>query len=131
MEVPWHVVRSGALVCAGYVAWIIAFERWIDPALRRWVGVVVGCPVRWVQVAGPFRNWGVAGVGSDALEAGVGLTGAAAVAAAALLPAVITNVLVRAELGESPIAGATYLMTVPVVVIVATRLLLGRVDPRG
>jgi hypothetical protein len=129
MTIPWNVLRFGAPVCAGYVAWLIAFERWIEPALRRWVGVVIGRPVRWVRVAGPFRNWGADRTGSRALEAGVGLAGAATIAGAALVPTVATNILVRAELGESPVAGATYLMTIPLVILFAARLLLGRVDP--
>jgi hypothetical protein len=129
VEYLWGVAQLAAMVSAGYLTWLVTFERWIEPALRRWLGAVVGSPVRWVRIAGPLRNWGVGRTRSKAIEAGVGVAGGIAVAGSALVPAVTINVIVRAALGEGVFGATTYLMTVPVVGLFAARLLLGQADP--
>jgi hypothetical protein len=126
----WRVVALAAAVFFGcYLVWLVAFERWLEPALRRCVGLISGRCIVWVPAGKRFRIWGLRDAGSHAAEAGVALLGAAVVVCSALLPAVVLARAVGAHMGDPIIAATTYLTAVPVMALFVLRVLSAHSHP--
>ncbi len=58
IETWWIAVKTAALLCGAYLAWLMAFERWFEPILRRLTGSIARRLVVWVPAGRGFRIWG-------------------------------------------------------------------------
>src|ERR1700730_6656594 len=88
----WAIIRLAVISSGSYVVWLITFERWLEPFLRRCGGAIVGRSLIWVRASGPFRIWGLRDHGRAAIDAMVGFLGSVAVLCSALLPAAALRV---------------------------------------
>jgi len=123
-SVLFFAVAFGGL----YLLWLIAFERRLEPWLRRGTGALLGCSIVWVRAAGPFRAWGlqrrgVRGDVGDRLDGAVGLLGGATVLCSALLPAIALEAAAKAHAPDVRVTATCYLMTVPLMIVFLLRVL--------
>jgi hypothetical protein len=128
------VLSSAAVVSGCYLAWLLAFERIVDPYLRRAVGRVLGCTIVWMPAGGRFRVWGTPWEASRTKDASAALVGSAAVLVAAAMPAVLSSVAagwighepVKGNFGREPLIVATiHAMAVPMILVFVLRVLSG------
>jgi hypothetical protein len=122
----WAVVRFAVTSSGCYLAWLIVFERWIEPLLRRGGGAIIGRSIVWVSAGGSFRRWGIQDPPHRSTDAIVGLLGSAAVLCAALLPAVPLRLAVTEPSGDVMIVASSYLMTLPMMAVFVLRILWGK-----
>jgi hypothetical protein len=117
-----------AAVCSGiYVGWWTLFERWLEPWLRRRLGMVIGAPVIWVPAGGMLRIWGLREVSRLETDAAVGFLGSVLVLSAGLLPAIALGFTSRC-VADPYLAPASYLISAPLVAVFVIRILLGKQD---
>jgi hypothetical protein len=109
-----------------YVFWLVVFERWVEPAMRRAAGVAFAGAIDWHRSTGPFRTWCLRGLASMKRHAAVGLVGHSLVLAAALAPAVAVGLLASAHACDEIVGACVYLMTIPMTAIFALRVLWHR-----
>jgi hypothetical protein len=119
----WTVVRFAVMASGCYVAWLAAFERWLEPLLRRCGGAVIGGHIVWVPVVGPFRIWGLQNHESPGMDRTAGLFGGAAVLCAALVPVVGLHTAALSMGADATIAASAYLMSLPMVAVFVVRIL--------
>ena len=111
----WPGVRAGLLLATGYCVWLRAFERSVEPRLRRMLGAVISERIVWVPGGGALGVWGVdegAAVSSGLIAA----LGALALLVAAVAPCVVLGTLALrgiAAAAHEPIAAALYLLWAP------------------
>ncbi|MGO9833435.1 MAG: hypothetical protein ACLP1X_04400 [Polyangiaceae bacterium] len=107
-----------AAVSAGlYVAWLVAFERALEPFARRLLGALIGCPIVWVP-AGLFRAWGSGEAGHEARDGLIAAMGTLLVLAAAAVPVVALHFAARLlEPEREGIRASAYLMTAPLMMV--------------
>ncbi len=122
----WPIIGFAAAFAAFYIAWLIVFERWLDPCLRRFSGAIVGRAIVWVPAGGPFRVWGLSAQGPRALEAAVGLLGTATVVLSSFLPTVGTSIAATHYAHEPAVGASVYLMSLPLTMLFVFRMLTGR-----
>jgi hypothetical protein len=117
------VIGFVAAVSTCYVGWLVLFERWLEPWLRRCGGSLVGAPIVWVPAGGPFRIWGLRGRSSRARHAAVAFLGGMTVLLCALLPAAaLLAIAARARDDDATIAASSYLISLPMVALFAFRV---------
>ncbi|MDP9033962.1 MAG: hypothetical protein M3O50_04085 [Myxococcota bacterium] len=119
----WPIIAFAATFAAFYIAWLILFERWFEPCLRRWSGVIIGRTIAWLPAGGPFRAWGLSERGPRALEATVGLLGTATVILSAFLPSVGAIIAAIVYANEPAIRASVYLMSLPLTMLFVFRVL--------
>ena len=124
LEARWYVIRIAVLLSGCYLAWILVFERVLEPAVRRCVSVILRRPIVWVA-AGAFRVWGIAGSSRRAQEATVALLGSGMVLCAALFPAVLLGCATSAAASDTAIAASSYLAAIPMAAVFVLRVLSG------
>ena len=122
-------IRFAAVVSGLYILWFVAFERWLDPLLRRCGGVILGHRIVWVR-AGPFRTWGLREAGFPGIERNAGLFGGAAVLSASLVPFMSLHVAVQVMSADALTAAVGYLMSVPMMALFVLRVLSRREGAR-
>jgi len=118
-------IRFAAVVSGLYVLWFLAFERWLDPLLRRCGGVLLGHRIVWVQ-AGLFRTWGLREAGFPGVERSAGLFGAASVLFASFFPFIALHALAKALSADALTASVGYLMSIPMMAFFVLRVLSRR-----
>jgi hypothetical protein len=128
IETWWIAVKTATLLCGAYLAWLMAFERWFEPMLRRLTGSIARRLVVWVPAGRGFRIWGLMDRTGEARDAAVALVGALLVLTSALLPAVILGRLAAARTSDPLIAASSYLTCVPLMAVFVLRMLLVRRD---
>jgi hypothetical protein len=112
-----------AAVTGCYVAWLLLFERWLEPWLRRCGGALIGSAIVWVPAGGPFRIWGLRDRRSVAMHAAVGFLGGLTVLVSASLPAVLLLVFAaKARTEDETMAATSYLISLPMVALFSFRL---------
>jgi hypothetical protein len=127
----WWAIVAFAVVWSGiYIAWLVAFERWLEPWLRRRLGSIVGGAIVWVPAGGPLRIWGLREPGRLAVDATVGLLGAVAILCSAVLPSIAVNIAASLYGGDGRMAMTGYLTSIPMTVIFVVRVLFGKPDTR-
>jgi hypothetical protein len=126
----WTVIRFAAMASGCYVAWLVAFERWLEPLLRRCGGAMIGGRIVWVPVVGRFRIWGMQDHASSGLDRAAGLFGGVAVLSAALVPVVAVHAAVLGTDADATIAASGYLMSLPMLAIFVVRVLTREETPQ-
>ena len=122
----WTVVEVGAVSFALYLAWLAAFERVVEPRVRGLWGTIVGSEIVWVP-AGAVRIWGSTQAVVRSREAAIALVGGLFVLASAALPVLALHFVALALEAEGvQIRGSTYLMSVPMMAIFASRMFARR-----
>jgi hypothetical protein len=116
-------IQSAAFVFGAYSSWLMVFERWIEPAIRRGVGVMAGCCIVWLPAAGPFRVWGLQGQGRLGIQATVGFLCSLVVLLAGVLPACALAVTASGQTSDAAVQATIYLITVPIIAVFVTRML--------
>jgi hypothetical protein len=116
------VVCFAAVVSALYVLWFVAFEKWLDPLLRRCGGIILGHRIVWVR-AGPFRTWGLLESGFPSIEKSAGFFGAVAVLSASFVPFVAIHAVAQLMSANPLTAAVGYLMSVPMMALFVVRVL--------
>ncbi len=111
----------------GLGAWLVAFELYVEPRLRRWVGGLTKREVVWVA-AGPLRVWGSRGPprehGREGLLAVVGIV---LVLAAATLPVIEMHFAAQVLApGREGVRASAYLTSVPLMAIFSLRVMWHR-----
>jgi hypothetical protein len=130
--VHWAVLWFAAEVSGCYVGWLVLFERWLEPRLRRCGGAIIGSAIVRVPAVGPFRIWGLRERRSRAMHASVGLLGAMTVLFSALLPtAALVAIAARARADNATIAASGYLISLPMIALFALRALLAQGQGAG
>jgi hypothetical protein len=126
VEAVWMAMRIAVFLFGTYFAWLVAFERWIEPRLRRWAGSIARRPVVWVPAGRGLRIWGVQEEegSSSSTDAAVSLVGTLLVLASALLPAVLLGRVAGA--GDPRIAASSYLMSIPLMALFVFRMLYAK-----
>jgi hypothetical protein len=124
----YGVLRFAAFYSGCYLAWLIAFERWFEPLLRRCSGIIVGSRIVWVPAGASFRMWGLRDQRRTGTAAAVGFLGGAAVLCAALFPAVALRLIAGAPGDDPVIAASTYLLSIPMIGGFVVRVLWRRRD---
>jgi Na+-transporting methylmalonyl-CoA/oxaloacetate decarboxylase beta subunit len=124
----YAVLRFAAFSAGGYLAWLIAFERWFEPLLRRCSGIIVGSPIVWVPAGGSFRMWGLKDQRRSRTAAAVGFLGGAAILCAAIFPAVALRVTAGGPGDDTVIAASSYLFSIPMIGGFVVRVLWRRTD---
>jgi hypothetical protein len=128
----WAFIQYAAVVSAGYVGWLVVFERWLEPWLRRRGGAILRCSIVWVHAGGPFRIWGVEKGVSGPMNLAVGCLGGGAVLLSSVLPiGLLLDLAVRANAHDAVIAASSYLASLPMIAFFALRVLSHRVEPSG
>ncbi len=117
-------MRTAVFLFGTYFAWLVAFERWIEPRLRRWAGSIARRPVVWVPAGRGLRIWGVLERSGASTDAAVSLVGALLVLASALLPAVLLGHVAGA--GDPRISASSYLMSIPLMALFVFRMLYAK-----
>ncbi len=117
----WLVIRSAVVLFGTYFAWLVTFERWIEPTLRRWAGSIARRTIVWVAAGRGLRIWGVEHSRGPA-DAAVPLAGALLVFASALLPAVLLA-KIAASGADARISASSYLVSVPLMALFVLRML--------
>ncbi len=112
---------------ATYVGWLVAFERAIEPWLRRGAGALLRCSIVWVPAGGPFWVWGLPEPRRPKLEASVALLGSTAVLLAAMLP-IVAPALFGYLPDDGAATAASYLLSVPMMAFFAFRVLARGAD---
>jgi hypothetical protein len=119
----WAVIRFVGGVTGCYIAWLLVFERWLEPWLRRCGGAIVGSSIDWVPAGGPFRIWGLRDRRSVAVHAAVGFLGGMTVLFSAGLPAVVLlYAAASARTEDATMAATSYLISLPMVALFALRV---------
>ena len=119
----WTVVEIGAVSFGLYLAWLAAFERGLEPLVRRLWGRVIGCDIVWVP-AGLFRVWGSKHSIPRSREGAIALVGSLFVVASAAVPVVAFHfAAVALEVDGGPIQATIYLVSAPVMMIFVLRVL--------
>jgi hypothetical protein len=121
VEALWMALRTAVLLFGTYFAWLLIFERWIEPILRRWTGSIARRSVVWVPAGRGLRIWGVRERSGASTDAAVALAGALLVLASALLPAVMLGRVAGAS--DPRISASSYLMSVPLMALFVFRML--------
>src|SRR5260221_14373143 len=127
----WSVVdclaaaRFAGVYSGCYLGWLIVFERWLEPLLRRCGGAILGSSVVWVSTGGSFRIWGIRDR-PGSTDATLGLLGSGAVLCAAVLPLILLQFTVTPPDGDAAIAASSYLMSLPMMGVFVLRLLWGK-----
>jgi hypothetical protein len=125
----WGILRSAAAVSAGYVAWLVAFERWLEPWLRRRGSAIFRCSIVWVHAGGPFRIWGVRERVSRTMNLAVGCLGGGAVLLSSVLPVIaLLDLAARANAHDAIVAASGYLASLPMIVFFALRVLSRKIE---
>jgi hypothetical protein len=119
----WAIVRFAVVSSGLFVAWLIAFERWIEPLLRRCTGAILGCRVFWAPVGASFRIWGLLGAKGSATDAAVSLVGTVVLQVCAAVPVVLVRLAARWMGSDAMIGEITYLMAVPTMMLFVLRVL--------
>lgn len=109
------VLRFAVLLSSGYLAWLVVFERWLDPLLRRGLGVVLGHRIAWLPALGPFCVWGVEAPGGRELDGAVAALGTATVFCAALVPVLMPVFAGYVPAREATIGATHYLLSLPMI----------------
>jgi uncharacterized membrane protein YqaE (UPF0057 family) len=117
------VVRIAALSAGCFLVWLLAFERWLDPLLRRAIGAALGCPVVWVSAGAYFRVWGLGAEKASSLNAAVAAIGSMAVLCSSLLPAIGVGVGVGFATNDATVKASSYLMSFPMIGIFVLHVL--------
>ncbi|MGH7440360.1 MAG: hypothetical protein ACRENE_32095, partial [Polyangiaceae bacterium] len=113
---PRRVIELAAAAFGFFFAWVAAFERGLEPLLRRLCGRVVGCAVVWLAV-GPFRIWGPREPSDRAREAAIAVSCSVVVLASAAVPVVALHLVSLAlEAEGEDVGAAAYLMSLPLIV---------------
>jgi hypothetical protein len=121
--VSWTVIRFVAAVTGCYVAWLLLFERWLEPWLRRFGGAIIGSSIVWVPAGGPFRIWGLRDRRSVAMHAAVGFLGGMTVLLSASLPAaLLLFIAARARTEDATMAATSYLISLPMMALFSFRV---------
>jgi hypothetical protein len=116
------VLRFAMAVSALYVLWFVAFERWLEPLLRRCGGLILGHRIVWVR-AGPFRMWGLLKTGFPGIEKSAGFFGAVAVLSASFVPFIAIHAVAQIMSADALTAAVGYLMSVPMMALFVLRVL--------
>jgi hypothetical protein len=123
-ETHWAIIQFAVAASASYVAWLVAFERWFEPWLRRRGGAILSCSIVWVPAGGPFRIWGVRGRVGHARSATVGILGGGTILLSAVLPVVaLLDLAARANTDDAIVAASSYLASLPMIAFFALRVL--------
>ena len=109
------VLRFAVLFSSGYLAWLVVFERWLDPLLRRGLGFAIGQRIAWLPALGPFCVWGVEAPGGGHLDGAVAAVGTATIFCAALVPVLVPVFAGYVPAGEATIGAAHYLLSLPMI----------------
>jgi hypothetical protein len=117
------LLRVAVLVASVYVGWLVAFERWIEPLLRRACGVVLGCTIQWVP-SGALRTWGTGGTANGAKEAAVALIGSVLVLCSSTVPVAVVHIASPLH-GDGATGATTYLMSLPMMMLFTVWILRG------
>jgi hypothetical protein len=121
-------LRFAALASGLYIAWMIAFERWMEPFARASWSAALGREIRWVPAGGRFRVWGLKDSARTSADALVSVIGMLVVLASAAMPVLAIHWMAPLE----AIRAVSYLMSVPMMVGFVLRVLfLKRDDPRA
>lgn len=120
----WAIVRFAVVSSAAFIAWLLAFERWVEPLLRRWAGAILGREILWVPVGvASFRIWGLPGAETSAMAAEVAVLGMVVVLVSAAIPVVLVRVAARWMANDALISSITYLMALPMMMSFVLRVL--------
>jgi hypothetical protein len=125
VSAPLAVLRVALAFTGAYVLWLVVFERWAEPAMRRWAGAIFHGPIDWRRAFGPFRTWSLRGAASRSRRAGVGVVFNVVVAGSAFVPPVLLGWLFNGG-GDESIAASVYLMTPAMTALFAARVLWHR-----
>jgi len=120
-------IRTAVVLFGTYFAWLVTFERWIEPTLRRWAGSIARRTIVWVAAGRGLRIWGVEHSRGPA-DAAVPFAGALLVFASALLPAVLLAKIAASEGADTRISASSYLISVPLMALFVLRMLAVRHD---
>jgi hypothetical protein len=120
--------RTAAFLFGTYFAWLLTFERWIEPAMRRWTGSIARRSIVWVPAGRGLRIWGVLERSGASTDAAVALVGTLLVLGSALLPAVILGRMASTRLSDPVIAASSYLTCIPAMALFVFRVLSTRTD---
>jgi hypothetical protein len=123
--------RTAALLFGAYFAWLVAFERWIEPAVRRWTGSIARRSIVWVPAGRGLRIWGVLERTGASTDAAVALVGTLLVLGSALLPAVILGRMASTRMSDPVIAASSYLTCIPAMALFVFRVLSTRNERRS
>jgi hypothetical protein len=119
----WAVIRFVAAAAGCYIAWLLLFEQWLEPWLRRCGGALVGSSIDWVPAGGPFRIWGLLDRRSVAIHAAVGFLGGMTVLLSAALPAaLLLYVATKTHAEDATMAATSYLISLPMVALFVLRV---------
>jgi len=121
VEAAWVATRTAVFFFGTYFAWLVTFERWIEPRLRRLAGAIARRSIVWVPAGRGLRIWGVQERSGASTDAAVALVGTLLVLASALLPAVMLGRVAGA--GDPRISASSYLMSVPLMALFVFRML--------
>jgi hypothetical protein len=123
-------IRFAAPSAACFIAWLLTFERWLEPLLRRCVGTVIGRPVVWVSTGAHFRVWGLANETASSMNAAVAAVGSMAVLCSALLPGVGVGIVVGVVTNDEAVKASSYLISFPMIGIFVLHVLWRRPERR-
>jgi hypothetical protein len=113
-------VKAAVVFVGTYVAWLFAFQRAVEPALRRAASALAGGIVAWGPTSRGLRLWGLAHGRGRVAQATVSLCCALLVLGASLLPAVLLAVLSRPD---PAVAASRYLASIPAAALFTFRVL--------
>jgi hypothetical protein len=116
-------IKSAGFVLGAYSSWLIGFERWIEPAVRRGVGAIAGCCIVWLPAGGPFRIWGSQNQGPLGIETALGFLCSLVILIAAVLPACALVVIASGQTSDAAVQATIYLITLPMIGVFVTRML--------
>jgi hypothetical protein len=122
--------RTAALLFGTYFAWLLAFERWIEPTMRRWTGSLTRRSIVWVPAGRGLRIWGVLERSGKSTDAAAALVGTLLVLGSALLPAVILGRMANTRISDPVIAASSYLTCIPAMALFVFRVLSTRRNER-
>jgi len=123
-------IATAALFFGSYFVWLLAFERWFEPMLRRWAGSIARRAIVWVPDGRGFRTWGLRDRAAAAADAAIALVGAGLVLGSALLPVVLLGRVASAHTADPRIAASSYLICVPLMALFVFRVLSAKHEGR-
>jgi hypothetical protein len=124
------VIHFAALSAGCFLAWLLAFERWLEPLLRRGVGAVIGRTIIWVSAGPYFRIWGLPNEEASSMDAAVAAIGSMAVLFSGLLPVIGVRIGIGVATNDAALKASSYLMSFPMIGVFVLRVLWRRPEER-
>jgi hypothetical protein len=124
----WQGAAIAAIGFAVFLAWLAAFERYLEPWARRSGSGLLGCTILWMP-AGPLRVWGSKKPATRAREGVIAVAGLALVLLGAAVPVLVLQ-LATVVIGTAhdTLRASAYLMSVPLMGSFVVRVMWRRPD---